>query len=97
MERYKTIQQRARIFNLDNLIAWLETKDPTQRYDYWIPKSCVMGQYLTEQGFMPWDTDVSQLECEFSSVGVSKPWTFGAALERAKLLKERRKEKKNAS
>jgi hypothetical protein len=36
--------------SLDNLIAWLETKDPSEKYEYMDKRYCMLAQYLEAQG-----------------------------------------------
>lgn len=84
--------------SLDSFIAWLETKNPEEQYDFNDCKGeCLTGQYMTHLG-IPWNVIsmggvdhfpnyhlvMARLNCKYSIV-VSGPWTYGAALKRARL------------
>jgi hypothetical protein len=88
-------QQQDRTFagvSLLSLIAWLETQPAEQPYEYTAPDRCALAQYLKDLGNAPLDSFVDfgaepQSEDEgfwlWEIVG-TPPWTFGAALERAR-------------
>lgn len=76
---------------LSGLIAFLQTKDPLQRYEYANPLICAAAQYKASIGYRGNDVLVSFGLCPmpgdagfwlFKILG-SHPYTFGAALERA--------------
>lgn len=71
--------------NWDNglldIIAWLRTKPADQCYDWSNGESCPMAQYLEatgqiENGMPDW----------YINLTLTRPWTFGAALQRAESL-----------
>lgn len=83
--------------SLDGLIAWLETMPADGEYDWANIRGCLGFQYLTAVGLpvdccsgdywidahgrdhaLPWLPDIAGLV----------PWTFGAALQRARALRE---------
>lgn len=45
----KTIKEH--LWNLDNFINWLETKDPKDTYRYDSVCDCLLSQYMQAQGF----------------------------------------------
>jgi len=90
--------------SLDSLIAWLESKEPKERYDYMCSINCVLAQYFIAagyedikisagtyaHGFAP--TDWIELPRGFDDIasgwGPRRDWTFGAALKRARKIKD---------
>jgi hypothetical protein len=77
------------------IIAWLEQQNPDQIYDYADPMSCAAAQYKRAMGYSgndvivcfgvcPMPGDAGFWLCEI--LGHS-PYTFGAALSRARRLK----------
>lgn len=96
-------QTKADPFKLETLIAWLESQDPNQQYDYWDCKGrCLYGQYMTHHG-IPWsearasdvyrekgaDPNKIYREWFYNKIAVTEPYTFGGALERARKLQAR--------
>jgi len=81
------------------LIAWLETKDPDETYQYSFPDCCLLFQYFTAAGLKPlgvvpqgWrDRPLSDgagykpLPPGFDHVSSGSPETFGSALIRARI------------
>jgi hypothetical protein len=82
---------QADVLTLSDFIGWLETKDPRQRYEFDdCAGGCLLGQYMAERG-IPWGNGNYIPTCKtvFGAglhvpVLASKPYTFGAALERAR-------------
>jgi hypothetical protein len=82
--------------SLDSLIAWLQTKDPTQRYNYCDPQRCLLCQYFNETFGVPVIATAKNYDVggwrplpeHFDEVSYGNTtradWTFGAALERAR-------------
>lgn len=70
---------------LEAIIAWLATQPPEQDYVWQDPTECVVGRYLRDHG-SSWGTVAYSTLPDYDFVAGSKPWTFGAALERAKTL-----------
>jgi hypothetical protein len=93
-------ETKADPFSLDALIAWLETKEPTEEYRYGACFGCAIAQYLMSLGVekplvgaRTW-TDFAEkhlsdtpLPVHWNKIAVREPHTFGAALERARALK----------
>ena len=85
---------------MDSLIAWLETKNPAKTYDFDdLAGGCLYGLYMKYHGIKWADSGgcgmgnsypkVTLERCEFCNlvydqVARKQPWTFGAALERAR-------------
>src|SRR5262245_58873885 len=78
--------------SLLSLIAWLETQPADKPYEYTAPDRCVLSQYLKDLGYEPLDAFVDfgaepQSDDEgfwLCEIVRPQPWTFGAALERAR-------------
>lgn len=67
------------------ITQWLETKPPEQEYIWQDPTECVVGHYLRDHG-SSWGTVAYSDMPNYHEIAGAKPWTFGAALERAKTL-----------
>jgi hypothetical protein len=70
---------KTRELTLDNLIAWLETKDADEGYRWQDPRSCLFAQFQDAEAD-------ARLEEWQARIAVNPPHTFGAALERARKL-----------
>ena len=73
---------------LHQFIEWLRTKPPEEGYDVMEPRICAYAQYSGH--FVPDINDVAK-ELGISGGAAAhilgtKPWTFGAALERARAI-----------
>lgn len=77
------------VFSLPGLIAWLETQDPQQRYEYENCEGrCLIGQYLAARG-VPWGWRSYDAFVDADArmrIANRRPMTFGAALSRARQL-----------
>jgi hypothetical protein len=81
--------------SVQGFIAWLETKNPRGRYEYWNCQGhCLIGQYVNAIG-LRWDRDsgpgrdwwYSHPDAEpLLDVSAEEPHTFGAALKRVRAL-----------
>lgn len=80
--------------SLQGLIVWLETKDPSEQYDWSnIENLCLIEQYAASIG-MPrselcafdanGESHYSRLSTNNDCLALKLPHTFGAALERAR-------------
>lgn len=95
------------VLGLADFISWLETRDPNAKYDFGdIKGNCLVGQYLASRGvaWVKGKTMESEIYQECTGPGacfiaVRTPWTYGAALNRARkvLLARERKERFSAS
>jgi len=71
-----------------NFIAWLETQDANKFYDFHNCRGqCLVGQYMVHMG-LRWFDNI-ELFCSermkpFRYVSMERPFTFGAALKRAR-------------
>lgn len=86
------VKTKADPFSLEGLIAWLETKNPDEQYDYWDRSGgCLLGQYVKSLG-LKWEyhSDLSRgLHDKFANVVLYRivaPWTFGGALKHARAV-----------
>jgi len=88
------------LWNLDNFIKFLESKPPTETYDYTDPQGCAVYQYIKASGVAVYDVGLCgwrpsegledlPLPYTFNAInnGIGGRGTFGAALERAKLAR----------
>jgi hypothetical protein len=79
--------------DLEDLIAWLETQPADREYQWPDVCGCLMHFYLLEACAVPspsesawhYDEPFGTLDA-YHQVGATWPWTFGAALKRAKVL-----------
>ncbi len=81
-------QVKADPFTLENLIAWLEKRDPWERYIVMDVDHCLLGQFAFAMGAS--DPGKKSLELgditPFDDVAFKGAPSFGAALERARAL-----------
>jgi hypothetical protein len=70
---------------IDALASWLRTQPPDQTYVWSDPVFCMMGQYLAAHD-SSWGATQYSLMPGYEEIAAEKPWTFGAALERAEKL-----------
>lgn len=80
------------IFDDSALIDWLGSQNPTGTYEYIDGHCCMLARYLKYRGFQ--DAVVNAdiviapvmrvLPKGWDGVACQRPWTFGAALERAR-------------
>lgn len=80
-------QTKADPFSLEGLIAWLEKQPADKTYNFSNCQGlCLLSQYLTASG-KKWGFDYGPLiekAPAVEPVAMTEPWTFGAALERAR-------------
>ena len=83
---------------LDGLIDWLEGQDPETEYDYGQSRECLMTVYGHAVGqlgisFSPCQPDDQRrpkdwvMSLDLWDVARTRPFTYGAALSRAKALR----------
>jgi len=92
------------LWNLDNFIKFLESKPPTETYDYTDPKGCAVYQYIKASGVAVYDVGTAYGWCPsngldnlplphtFDAINkgrAASECTFGAALKRAKAARAR--------
>lgn len=91
--RILDIPSEADPFSLESLIAWLEKQPADKEYDYYdCDGACLYGQYgaaiRLARPMDAWDR-VCDSDClnnrnHAGDIAARTPWTFGAALTRAK-------------
>ena len=76
------------LMSLESLIAWLEQQPADGTYDWQYPERCLIACYLTGKlGTLPeYSVSLYQSMPHYHAVAAQEPWTFGAALERAKAV-----------
>ncbi len=84
--------------SLVDMIDWLETQPPEGEYDWETCRACLVAQYIKARTgeVNPWEVihyeqpfpgrNIDERMHNYHSVGATRPWTFGAALERANKL-----------
>jgi hypothetical protein len=93
-------QTKADPLSLESLIAWLKRQPTGAQYCYLDNGRCLLGQYFQSVGFEdpkigsetfdhgPWSGNriMERLPEVFNEISIQEPWTFGAALKRARGL-----------
>ena len=87
-EKYET---KPDVFSLEGLIAWLETQDPERRYDFWnCHGGCLLSTYLASVKIwfstQRYNSAIMRIHGVADDVARRCPWTYGAALERARKM-----------
>jgi hypothetical protein len=79
--------------SLKGFIGWLETMPPGAEYDYRMPRTCALGQYQEASGFSGDEviinlgtSNLTKWQRDLDHIVLTLPWTFGAALSRARAL-----------
>jgi len=88
------------IYSVDNLIAWLETRDPDETFNYISCNDCLIHRYFTAMG-LPVDrvwadgyilisnpTEIFTYPAELNNIAIFAGLTIGGALEYAKTGKK---------
>lgn len=58
--------------SMANFIAWLETKDPRQKYDFKdCQGGCLIGQYMSEKG-IPWGETPNKPQAHWGGTAYNK-------------------------
>lgn len=82
------------IFSLDGLIAWLEKQPGEREYDFNnCSGECLIGRYLvavTGCNTHVYTKVFGRNIDHYRSVAYAQPWTYGAALARARALRDSR-------
>src|SRR5690348_9601919 len=86
---------KADAFVVATLIGWLEAKPAGATYSYTTPTQCLLAEYFTAQGYRKvrilgdgfghadgW----SPLPSGWTEIAAGRPHTYGAALERARMM-----------
>lgn len=92
------VEEKHDVFSLEGLIAWLETQPPETEYDFRDILDCLLCRYGRAAGLnvhSAGGSDIVRYRQDGSterSAGFAKdvasdlPWTYGAALTRARAL-----------
>ncbi len=102
IQDFETTETKHDVFSLEGLIAWLETQEPTTRYDFNDQRDCVLCRYLKSHGLpaSSWNDEsgndnyrrASALEGAAtghilaSAYHIKENWTYGRLLTRARAL-----------
>jgi hypothetical protein len=83
--------------SLAGFVKWLETKDPTETYEYAYSQSCAVGKYFEALGMDPWEIGRPGMGLtpfqrawqgigwgNLNSLAGQNPRTYGALSARAK-------------
>jgi hypothetical protein len=75
--------------SLAGFIAWLETQQPDGRYDWACRGHCLCDQFFQATGADPGDWSLHKkveraTGVRLDGLAIQHPWTFGAALRRAR-------------
>jgi hypothetical protein len=73
------------LYTIDALTGWLRQQPPGEEYQWQDPVFCLMGRYLAANGSRWGEASYLQMP-GYEHIASAKPWTFGAALERAEQL-----------
>jgi hypothetical protein len=73
-------------YTIEALTGWLRKQPPDQEYVWQDPVFCLMGHYLADNDSRWGERSYSDMP-GYEEIAQAKPWTFGAALERAEALK----------
>ena len=89
------VKTKADPFSLVAFIAWLETRDPAESYDYCDPRNCLLCRYFSAHGFEHPRVALNYVSgTEFPDQfrllshggGSQYGWNVGAALKRARAI-----------
>lgn len=70
---------------LAGMVAWLETKGPDETYNWADCRGrCLVYQYAASIGTSISRMSIKQYNALDNGIAMNRPWTFGAALARAK-------------
>lgn len=69
-------------YSLDSLIAWLETKDPDEQYDFRCSSVCLISQFVGKT-ILGFQLDRATFHGACDEIALPRPWTMGHALSRA--------------
>lgn len=73
------------LMSAQELTKWLRKQNPDQEYIWQDPVFCLLGHYLRANGSGWGERSYSEMP-HYEEIAKEKPWTFGAALERAETL-----------
>jgi hypothetical protein len=74
--------------SLDSFIAWLEKQPASKEYCYFDSADCLIAKWLRAQSIAHFSLSGKEVAMLFGGNGKEiiqdRPWTFGAALKRAR-------------
>ena len=80
-------ENKADVFSLESLIAWLEKQPADGEYCYHdLNGHCLICQYLTSHGVDFHEYGLFMDSEARTEIAAERPWTFGAALTRARAI-----------
>jgi hypothetical protein len=76
-------------FSLAGLVAWLERQSPETEYDFRNSSTCLLAQYLIAVAGQTYPGEFNYSKvcggiAPYHTVASRGPWTYGAALKRAR-------------
>jgi hypothetical protein len=91
------VETKPDVFSLEGLIVWLEKQPEQMEYDWGRPGWCLIAKYLRAAGLDVVSVNVPgtcalvnernpEMTEQMADVAVGRPWTYGAALTRARAL-----------
>ncbi len=94
-QNHDPIAERAQEPTLPGFVAWLEHKDPNERYNWPMSEICACGQYAQDIGVKNWQANNNvwhkfnmlargERDLPVHEFAPESGWTFGKLLERAK-------------
>lgn len=89
-KRWDRTETKPDVFSLESLIAWLEEQPARRAYDYGdCQGGCLYGLYMAAHGKKWFDVNSMDFEnkayrLQVYDIATVLPWTFGAALVRAR-------------
>lgn len=79
----KQWDKKPEVFSLKGLIAWLETQDPSTRYNFLDVRDCLITRYLESNGYEYTDYSLCLTGAIRIRIALGQG-TYGKALARAK-------------
>lgn len=95
----KQVETKLDPLSLDAFIAWLEKQPGETEYDWYNYHYCIVGRFVTSvRKTLPFEERVCRLGGPNywsvgpwrNDVGLPRPWTYAAALDRARKLRDAR-------
>ena len=74
--------------DIDGLIEFLRRLDPDEAYDFWDSNCCALAEFSKAVARTPeYRRTLGDQAFPLDVIAVMRPWTFGALLMRARMLK----------
>ena len=71
----------------NGVLDWLRRQPADGSYDWQHPDRCIVGRFLAAKGQAREDIDYTEMP-HYREIAAQEPWTFGAALERARAAQD---------